>query len=318
MESSTTTVTPNVLTGLGFSPLSRGISLYKPADELRTSGDEKSPTLIVICSWAFAQPKHIAKYVQPYQELYPSATILLIQNIIANTIWVPDSWQMSFFQPAARAIQLHLSASPKPRVLLHAFSNGGAHAAVQLAQACLETCGGMRLPVDALVLDSCPGQPRAVISVNALVQGVPSNNLFIKSAARALAYAAVGATAVVDILNLSEHALWKLYRKLNDANDVFLCRSTNSEEAAHIRPIPRTYIYSESDLMILAVDVVGHARVAKEKLLAMDIEKNLIEESVKMEEFVGTEHVNHVKSEREGYWGTVQTTWAKAVQSSLP
>lgn len=310
MASATTTITPNVLTSLGFRIVSQGVSWYQP-DELSANESPQSPTLIIICSWAFAQPKHIAKYIQPYKEIYPSASILLVQNIISNAIWKPDSWQMSFFQPAAVKIQRHLSKTANPRVLLHAFSNGGSHGAVQLSQACRETCGGMRLPVDALLLDSCPGQPRCMPTIAALVQGIPTKNPLVRGAGTILAYTSVGATALLDILNISEPAVWKLYRRLNDPSDVFLWK-TLSQEKTPDRVVPRAYLYSKTDTMIMWGDVVGHARVAKEKLIAEGISSGEVEEVVRLEEFPGTAHVNHVKDHSKQYWSAIKDTWSKA------
>lgn len=305
-SSATTTAVPNALTALGFTKLSAGVSLYKPASSAISQSQQNDPTLIIICSWAFAQPKHIAKYVQPYQQQYPDASILLIQNTISNAIWRPDNWQMSFFQPAASAIQSHLSMITQHRILLHAFSNGGSYAAVQLSQACRETCGGMRMPVDALILDSCPGQPRFQPTIDALVQGIPTKNPVVRGVATVLSYAATGGTALMDVLNISEPAAWKLYRKLNDPNDVFLLRSDGSM-------IPRTYIYSKSDTMILEEDVLGHARVAKEKLLARGVSESDSVDHISTEEFLNTEHVNHIRYEPERYWAIIRKNWNEAM-----
>ena len=311
MASATTTATPNVLTTLGFQKVTSGVSWYQPDEDLTADNSDDDPTLIIVCSWAFAQPKHIAKYIQAYKEIYPCASILLVQNIIANSIWKPDSWQMSFFQPAAAKIQEHLSATARPRVLLHAFSNGGSHAAVQLSQACRETCGGMRLPVDALLLDSCPGQPRFAPTIAALTQGIPTKNPLARGVGTILAYAATGATAMMDLLNVYEPAAWKLYRRLNDPDDVFLLRSL-SEDDASSRIVPRTYLYSKSDQMIMWADVIDHATIAKEKLVAQGVTSHEVEVLVRLEEFPNTAHVNHVKDHSKQYWNTVKETWDKA------
>ena len=130
MDSVTTTnATPNILTSLGFKVLGEGVSLYEPDLHEKIQRDT-DPTLILFFSWAFAQPKHIVKYIRPHQEYYSASSILLVQNAISNAVWKPDRWQMSgFFQPAAVAIQEHMKHVKQPRVLAHIFSNG-AHSAV--------------------------------------------------------------------------------------------------------------------------------------------------------------------------------------------
>ena len=310
LPSATITATPNVLKSLGFDKLSQGVSLYTPSDANLNNASSRDPTLIILCSWAFAQPKHISKYVQPYQELYLSTSILLVQNIIANAVWKPDSWQLSFFQPAATAIQAHVSRTIEPRVLLHAFSNGGSHAAVQLSEACRETCGGMRLPVDALLLDSCPGIPRFWPTIRALTQGIPSKNPLVKATGTVLAFLSVSLTALLDMTNISEPAVWKLYRKLNDPVDAFLLTGLSGEKSQLV-PVPRTYIFSKSDTMIMDEDVVGHARIATEKLLGEGFSQVEAGYNIHLEEFHGTAHVNHVKNDRDRYWEIVEDTRAR-------
>lgn len=310
MNSATATSPPDILTQLGFEKLSQGASLFRPDNETEKETSNLDPTLVIICSWAFAQPRHIAKYIRPYQDFYPRASILLVQNVISNAIWKPDRWQMSFFQSAAAAIQAHISTTVTPRVLLHIFSNGGSHAAVQLSEACRVTCGGMKMPVDALLLDSCPGQPRFGPTINALVRGIPSQNQVIRCAATVMAYVSVGGTALLDILNISEPAAWKLYRKLNDPIDVFLLKRLRGEKKMFV-PIPRTYLYSKADDMIMYDDILGHAQIANEKLLAQGLSESEVEDVVQLEEFIGTAHVNHVKTAEHRYWDIVRNTWTR-------
>lgn len=299
---------PDVLTALGFAPLSESISLYKPIRKLLEMKTSTSPTLIIICSWAFAQPKHITKYIKPYQDCFPTASILLVQNVIANMIWRSDRFQMSFFQPAEAAIQAHVQSVDRSRILLHAFSNGGSYAAVQLSQACRETCRGLRLPIDALILDSCPAPPRFFPIVTALTQGLPSKNPIVRAIAKTLAYGAASGTALCEFLNISEPAFRKLYRKLNDPDDVFLLDSPRSDKAS---VVPRTYICSESDTMVSIEDVKEHARIAAQTLASAGFDKDTISQNVRLEVFVGSTHVNHVKIEGERYWDVISQTWAK-------
>jgi len=224
---------------------------------------------------------------------------------------------MSYFQPAALAIQAHLSSTRHPKVLLHAFSNGGSHAAVQLSQTCRETCGGMRLPIDALLLDSCPGQLRAAITVLALVQGIPSKNYFVRGMGTILVYLSIGVTGLFDILNVCEPAVRKLWRRLNDPTDVFLLKAPSDQASSRL--VPRTYLYSQSDTMIMWQDVVEHAGFAKEQLVAHleKIDAKQATDVVRLEEFSGTAHVNHVKNHRTQYWDVVKETWTKAERSMV-
>lgn len=324
----------NVLGDLGFEAVSPGISVYDPSSsssshdtvpngtadapkQASSNSDNDTPELIIICSWAFAQPRHISKYIIGHQSLYPHARILLIQNIIANAIWRPDAWQMPWFEPAARIVQDYVNslytASPprEPKVLLHIFSNGGSHAAVQLAQACRQCCGGFKLPVTAMVLDSCPGQPRFMETINALVLGVPSKNVLLKAVGAVAAVASVSTTAVLDVLGISELAAWKLWKTLNDPYGPFLLK--NAYDAGGV--IPRTYIYGPGDTMILVEDVEEHARIGRERAIVHGEERDAADTAIVLEKFEGTAHVNHVKLEKERYWEVIERAWRRTEHS---
>lgn len=303
--------TNDVLKGLGFETLSEGISLYTPKYTTAATTPPTDPTLLVLCSWAFAQPRHIAKYITPYLSIYPATSILLIQNVIRNLIYIPDAWQYSFFEPAATMIQAHVSSRDHPRVLLHIFSNGGAHAAVQLSEACRETCGGMRLPVDAIILDSTPGIPRARSTVNAMVHGVPSGNPILRGTAAALSWLMVSTTGLCEMLRIMEPAARKLYRLLVDPYDVFMFKGAPRAETDR-KPVPRAYMYSKTDATILEEDVVAHAKLAMDQLERLGLGADKIRELIKMEEFVGTAHVNHVKGDADRYWAVVKETWERS------
>ncbi|RMD44958.1 hypothetical protein DV735_g8, partial [Chaetothyriales sp. CBS 134920] len=86
---------------LGFQSLSESIHIYTPAAAAEnetvssTDKDEQaqadSPGLIVICTWAFAQQRHIVKYLAWYLQLYPSSPILVLQSDSAGLLWKPNA-----------------------------------------------------------------------------------------------------------------------------------------------------------------------------------------------------------------------------------
>ena len=67
----------------GFKTIAPTISLYRPENE--HAGTEKSPSLIVFCTFMGAALKNIAKYTQGYQELFPDSAILLVQSSMKDT-----------------------------------------------------------------------------------------------------------------------------------------------------------------------------------------------------------------------------------------
>ena len=286
------------IAALGFHSLSDTTHLYKPSAGAKTNSTD--PGLVIICSWAFAQDKHIVKYLKWYQEIYPSSRLLLVRGSIHNMIWRPDAWQGTYFDDAIIAIKDYLSSvgSDKPRILLHLFSNGGGHTAVQLAQfyaqSSISALRNPKLPINALVLDSNPGYPSGPLAVKALVQGLPKSPI-INLLGPPLVYATVGTSGILHHAGISELAVHKVWRTLNDPKGAFL------------RDIPRTYIFSDADDVIDDKDVKRHANEAIKALEALGSTRAA--ENIRCEEFVGTAHVNHMLKNSDRYWKIVQETW---------
>jgi len=280
----------------GFVKLHDKVHHYTPSSD--PSPDSNHPGLVLMCSWAFAQPRHISKYIKSYQSTYPNSQILLVQNQINNMLFAPDSWQFAaYFNVAAQQIRSYVDSvgSATPRILLQTYSNGGSHSAVQTAEAYKKLYNN-NLPISAMVLDSTPGVPRWMETASALLQGMPKS--FVAQALGAITtHTTLAVTAFMHHTGIAELATVKLYRTLNDENEAFL--------QAHI---PRTYIHSAKDTMILSRDVEEHANIAKEKLGQKGAEGDV----VRVEEFVGTAHVNHMASDPARYWRIIQDTWDKA------
>ncbi|KXT05380.1 hypothetical protein AC578_10982 [Pseudocercospora eumusae] len=108
----------------GFEPLSDSISVYRPEGG---TAPGRTPTMIVICSWMAAAPKHIAKYTAEYQKLFPFATILLIQSSIID-MTASDAKMVKRLEMARQVIEfdaLDARGDKSGNIFLHAFSNGG-------------------------------------------------------------------------------------------------------------------------------------------------------------------------------------------------
>jgi Eukaryotic protein of unknown function (DUF829) len=287
---------------LGFYRLNDSINLYKPPSSGQP--DTTSPGLIIFCSWAFAIGKHIVKYLAWYQKLYPHARILLVQNDIHNMFWRPDAWQVPLFEPAVVAIKDYLSTlgAEKPKILLHLFSNGGAHTGVQLTQFYAQGNGALRdttLPISALILDSAPGIPDRELGLKALRPGLPKAPL-VQLIGPPLLSAIIAVSGGFHALGVSELSIAKSWRVLNDVKGPFL-KDT----------IPRTYIFSDADEVIPNVEVKRHAQ---EAIVALEANgSSHPAELIRCEEFIGTGHVNHMLKNTERYWSICQDTWKNAV-----
>ncbi|KAJ5890892.1 uncharacterized protein N7473_007120 [Penicillium subrubescens] len=304
-----------ILHEIGFSQVSQGAFLHSPSEQVslpeKANPTHPTPDVIIICVWGFAHAKHIAKYIAGHQSLYPNAKILLIYNSVANMMWKSDSSQMQWFQPAAAVLRGCIDSTPDLKVLVHLFSNTGSHSAVQLAEACEKSDPPFEMPVTSIIFDSCPSMPIFGPMANALALGSPSKNIVITTMVRAVAYGIIGLSLALEKAGLTTHVATKLYAQLNSISGGFLTRRISAGEQVALCPVSRTYIYGPDDDMIPVDQVIQHANIAIANMSACGVAD--ASNYVKMEKFVGSPHVNHVRFEKERYWRIIEETWQRSV-----
>lgn len=285
----------------GFTRLGDQIFFYKPS----RTGDgaettlQTSPDLIVFCSWLYALPKHISKYITAYQKIYPSTSILLLKQDGPDLLWRPTARQMENLGPAVSIVKGPESGmKTKPKILMHVFSNGGSFTACQLADAYTlqSEPGHAVLPISALVIDSAPSIPTISTGYVAMTHGLPKS---LPAPLRALGgvilYSFIGVASVVGSLLGSEDVISSMRRKLNDSKGPFMQNGVN-----------RMYIYSETDQLVPWQHVEAHAKEARLVVEELGIDPIV---GVRMEKFVGSKHVGHVVVDSERYWGLVRSFW---------
>lgn len=110
--------------------LSPSVYLYQPVIESNDGHNGHSPRLVILATWVFALDGHVAKYVAGYQELFPTATILVARSFLRHMFWIPAARQELL--PAASVIRNVLggtgagdleTTSTPPSLMLHVFSN---------------------------------------------------------------------------------------------------------------------------------------------------------------------------------------------------
>ena len=285
-----------------FQQLNDFTHIYQPQTD---SNPSTGPHLVILCSWAFAQPRHISKYLRSYQERYPEAQILLIQSDTGNLLWRPDAWQMPMFNAAVSTITDYLQqTTSKSAILLHVFSNGGSYTAIQLANAYRRTHAQLPpsdnphdLPINAIIFDSSPSPPRLSLGIKAISMGLPRSRL-ANYLGKPIISLSLSIFAVLHELRISELAMAKAYRESNAVP--FLKED-----------VPRAYVYSKVDAVMGEEDILAHARAARGKL---GVGEGDVDGRVRTEEFVGSSHVNHMAVDVERYWGIVSETWEQGVK----
>ncbi|EXJ55887.1 hypothetical protein A1O7_08818 [Cladophialophora yegresii CBS 114405] len=303
------------------------------------------PGLIIICSWMYAQPRHIAKYSTAYRAKYTSSPILLLRQDGGDFFWRTHATQMRNLEPAIRVIRrLQADATGhKLRVLMHVFSNGGAWSACQLADAYALACRGDHdailpgcLPLAALILDSTPSLPDPAASHAAICEALPSAKTYplTRKTGEIAVSCFLALTSALDALLGREHLTLNIRRRLNDPQGAFM------QSGLHTR----AYIYSEADALIPATDVEVHAEEARAILRARQRENKNKENQrhvgtsthltpnigddrrksngrgdkvsddgtgcdIWLEKFDHTRHVGHMQGDPGRYWAVIDKVW---------
>ena len=298
----------------GFAKLGDQIfyNASQTSDAASESDDASFPDLIILCSWLYALPKHISKYTNAYQRIYPSTPILLLKQDGPDLMWRPNKWQMENLKPAVSVVRvLEQERNSRPRTLVHVFSNGGSFTACQLADAYAlsvraenKDSGWLTgpitlLPISALIIDSAPSITNMRSGFIALSQGLPSSlPAPVRTIGGVLMYTFRVSTSMAGKMLGVEGAITGMRRKLNDAHGAFM-----------VDGVLRLYIYSETDELVPWQHVEMHAREARSVLEKRSNGAGTLQ--VKLEKFVGSRHVGHVVVDARRYWRVVKTHWAE-------
>ncbi|KAF8872591.1 hypothetical protein BD779DRAFT_1572350 [Infundibulicybe gibba] len=274
-----------------------------------SSQRHQSRLVILIFGWMGARFAHLQKYTKIYEELYPTATQILIRSS-PSFFWSSEATANARLAPVAQILgslgcclysgpkislpnRVKLPKFDQPRILVHAFSNGGSSQMVYLGRM-LSSHIPKSIPdiprlKTAIILDSCPGIGHLDNSRRAFTVGI--RNPIIRS----LVYLVL--TIALPTMFAWRRILGKkpFFELLREAlNSVDLLPWTHSYT-------PRLYLFSKKDDMILAEDVLSHADEAKR-----------LGFRVSTEIFTESGHVAHARESPERYWGAVQRVWEEA------
>ncbi|KLT43712.1 hypothetical protein CC85DRAFT_284223 [Cutaneotrichosporon oleaginosum] len=257
-----------------------------------------------------AQPPHMDKYIEPYRRLFPSSPILVLRSEAGD--WL-NPWKKPSMDAAATVVQSLYDASElapasasvphsptDPDLVIHVWSNGGSASLARLRQSLAKQRAA--LPPYTLVLDSTPGQfsYRGTFSAFSLV--APKKWAWLL---RPLLHGFVAwfwlltyVRARLDFRRRAEVGEAQAKGKSKLFGPLALLAASHNTAAVRAREARRTYIYSREDALIPYTDVEEHGADARGKGF-----------NVRMEEFKGTAHVAHARTEPERYWEIVRETW---------
>ena len=271
----------------------RQISSPSPS-QLQDTGEESSsrsaPKIIVLMTWMSAQPLHIAKYIDGYQELYPDSRIVLVRSAPADFFYRSTRKQNRWLAPVVDAVNASCATGndKSANLLLHNFSNGGFHHLLNLLRTYQEKTS-RPFPAHVKILDSCPGRGTFQESINAVSASFPRSQP-LRMILVALLYLVISLYWLTFVPYSIPDPIERIRRALNDKNLM-------STEAR------RCYIYSTKDSMVGWRDVEAHAQDAEGVGFV-----------VRKERFDASEHCAHVRIDgSKRYWGIVQDFWQSGV-----
>ncbi|KFZ17504.1 hypothetical protein V502_04559 [Pseudogymnoascus sp. VKM F-4520 (FW-2644)] len=280
----------------GFTKLAPAIWLREPAPSpspplSSPPSGLPPPSLVVLCTWVGAQPKHIAKYVAEYLGRYPAAALLVLESNLANMTYRGDGAQQARLGPARHVLQAHMEPGlAGGGVVVHAFSNGGAQCAAQVVAAVPPAHRATAFR--AFALDSCPGEASYTRSANAILLPLAKS-----PALKLLAF---------PFIHLVLCVIFIADRVFGFENVVARARGRLNSSAYIAHAVPRLYIYSSADQMVPAPDVEAHAEQARRAGYS-DV-TNL--------RFEASGHCAHASRYAEQYWGGIARLFDKSNMGS--
>lgn len=271
----------------GFTLIAPTIWEQQPSGRGQSCLDEP-PSLIIVLPWTGTHGRHVAKYTEAYQTIFPSAYILCITTSAKDLCLRSSTRKQQRLRPAVAYIRDHLERNDnRANVLVHAFSEGGSNKAAELAEAYHDTTGA-RLPCSALYLDSTPGHPRFLRLCNAIKKSLPPIPI-LNCTGLLVGSALLG-------------SIWILYTCIKGYDNNVISRTRRRlQDPQHWDPTaPRCYFYSKADELIAWTDIKEHVGEAvRSGVPVMDV---CFEDSA---------HCKHAAMYPEKYWGAAALTWKR-------
>lgn len=289
---------------MGLQNLGNNILLHQPLPPEESQRPQRRhdtilvpPALVVICTWqGGATTRRIAKYVSGYQQLYPTASILVIRTELADMVYRTFNVIRARLKPAKDVVTRMLqhiqgADASSTGVLLHIFSHGGCNTAVQLvASLSVQTRALLHERLRLVIADCCPGEGTFEETCRAGLLSLPPSSTPFRLFGKAGLY---GIVAVIYALQGAG-----MMKSVPDLKDELNDRKVFGQQAL------RLYLFSDGDTMISSRAAILHARLAKDYGYR-----------ISMVRFDHAFHCALVLEDPAKYWGAIQGSWAEATSS---
>lgn len=275
----------------GFSPLSDQVFMRNSSLDAAAAPSEH-PETVLIFGWGDGAPKHVLKYADGYEALFPYANQFIVLSPILKAISSDLSDRSAAMKPLLDRVFGTPGTGKAPRILMQCMSNaGGINIAATLHQ--YQQQFGHPLPHQLLVLDSTPGNPHLTFETlerwsRAMSMGVGPYLPWPRVITQGLC-----------AIFLAGHRFYETIVG-REAASLFSSGAINNEVFEH-KSARRVYLYSKEDDLIGWKDIEGHAAEAQSKGYKSD---GVL--------FEGSGHVGHMRQFPEQYWSAIQGAWKQA------
>lgn len=249
------------------------------------SKQQHDPSVVLIFGWTAAPPSALDRFTKQYQNLYPTATVLLF-TVTFMDLFLPLAHQTSRSSNRGLAELLTATEHGSPRILVHIFSGGGAARFGTIASLYRQQ-RGCPLPIRVVICDSAPSDVGSVGRARTLNDAIffANSPWFVKEFTRPFVMASLGAAHLWTLATFQEEPTRKGRESLLDP--LFVPKDA-----------VRVYVYSTMDHIVTASEVERHIKRARELQLEVIVEK-----------YTDSVHVGHAKKDPQRYWGLIERTW---------
>ncbi|KAL0954051.1 hypothetical protein HGRIS_005203 [Hohenbuehelia grisea] len=279
--------------------LGTDVTIFHPAVHPESPEiDVSHPSLILVFGWMDAPISPLRKYVQAYDTVYPTATVVVVKSH-ASFFLTGTKAREAALQPLYDVLMSRLydvKKTPSGGLLIHVLSNGGAfqlmvlHDMLQRPALDTDPNSPLEFPI-ALIIDSAPGENEYTSMLASFTASM--RNPVVRIAAKISLSLAYGIYAIITTM-LGMRPVFQDLRAFLAQPGLLPGADKNT---------PRVYFYSEVDKMVSYKAIESHlAQVA-----ALGFK-------VRVEKFSGSQHVSHSRKDGDRYWAAVKETWSEAAK----
>ncbi|CRG83423.1 hypothetical protein PISL3812_00774 [Talaromyces islandicus] len=275
----------------GFTGLSDQV-LFRAAST--TEKTTHQPRAVIIYGWGDALAKHVVKYADGFQQLFPSANQIVVLSPISRAMWQSSEKRAEHMAHVVKAAFPSEDANTHDEgsVLIHMMSNTGAIFYTSTLHA-YRAAYNKPLPHRLVVLDSTPG----------------STDISLATLPRLSRAMTLGTAAWFPWPFLVTQCLWATFLAGNHLLEIITGRDsapvtslkTFQNADMEEKSAKRFYLYSKEDQIIFWSDIEKHIAESREQGWQTDA---VI--------FEGSGHVGHMRLHPEKYWNNIKLAWVEA------